>query len=250
MVIPILGGVPATAAIARTSVAIKSGEQTRLCGIFHALFLLASMFLLGGVMAMLPLSALAGILMMTAWRMNEWEEIKYIFRGRFKGAISQFLITMVATVVFDLMVAIIIGVVYSAVLFMVSSSKISVSFSAFDSKRAGIESTIKADSVQVAYVTGPIFFGAVDSFCHRFDELPACDRLVISMRGVPNVDVTGAKAVAEICEKLSEMGVSVSFCGVQDNVKLYLERAGVVKAVGEENFYWSADKAFAAMSAE
>ncbi len=249
IVIPILGGVPATAAIARTSVAIKSGEQTRLCGIFHSLFLLASMFLLGGVMAMLPMSALAGILMMTAWRMNEWNEIKYIFRNRFKGAISQFLITMVATVVFDLMVAIVIGVIYSAILFMVSSSKINVSFSEFDSARAGVKNVENSGKVQVAYVTGSLFFGATDSFCRKFEELPECDRVIISMRGVSGVDVSGAKAMAELCEDLAKSGIGVSFCGVQDNVKQYLDRAGVVSSVGEENFYWSADKAFMSICA-
>lgn len=248
IVIPILGGVPATAAIARTSVAIKSGEQTRLCGIFHSLFLLASMFLLGGVMAMLPLSALAGILMMTAWRMNEWEEIKYIFRHRFKGAISQFLITMVATVVFDLMIAIVIGVIYSAILYMVTSSKITVSFSEFDAVKAGMKTLDNAVRTQVAYVTGSVFFGAVDSFCGRFDELPECESLIISMRGVSGVDVSGAKTIMELCERLHGDGIQVSFCGVQDNVKKYLTRAGVVELVGEENFYWSADKAFAALS--
>lgn len=245
IVIPLLGGVPATAAIARTSVAIKSGEQTRLCGIFHSVFLLASMFLLGGVMAMLPLSALAGILMMTAWRMNEWEEIKYIFRHRFKGAISQFLITMIATVVFDLMVAIIIGVIYSAILFMVSSSKITVSFSEFDPARAGVDGN--GEKTQVAYVTGPLFFGAVDSFCRSFDSLPECHSLIISMRGVSGADVSGAKAMTELCESLREKGVAVSFCGVQDKVKQYLDRAGLTETVGEENFYWSADRAFAAI---
>lgn len=79
MIIPFFGGVPSTAAIARTSVAIKSGAQTRITGIFHAVGLLASMFLLGGVMSQIPLSALAGVLMVTAWRMNEWESIRFIF---------------------------------------------------------------------------------------------------------------------------------------------------------------------------
>ena len=97
MLIPLLGGVPATAAIARTSVAIKSGCQTRLTGIFHGVGLLASMFFLSPVMSALPLSALAGVLMMTAWRMNEWHAIKKIFSSGFKSAVMQFLITMVCT---------------------------------------------------------------------------------------------------------------------------------------------------------
>lgn len=116
IVIPFFGGVPSTAAIARTSVAIKSGCETRLCGVFHSVALLASMFLLGPVMAQLPLSALAGVLMMTAWRMNEWHAIKDFFKNKKIAAISKFFVTMIATVVFDLTVAIIIGIVYSLIL--------------------------------------------------------------------------------------------------------------------------------------
>ena len=135
ILLPLFGGVPATAAIARTSVAVKSGQQTRLTSVFHSLFLLASMFLLGGVMARLPLSALAGVLMVTAWRMNDWEGIRYIFRRKFKSGISQFLITMLATVVFDLTVAILLGVVYSAILYMAKSSHIHVNFSDIDANK-------------------------------------------------------------------------------------------------------------------
>ena len=113
VIIPFFGGVPATAAIARTSVAIKSGCQTRICGIVHALGLLISMFVLGPVMALLPHSALAGVLMVTAWRMNEWHSIKSYFANNDAIAIASFFITMLATVVFDLTVAIIIGVVFS-----------------------------------------------------------------------------------------------------------------------------------------
>ena len=135
ILLPLFGGVPATAAIARTSVAVKSGQQTRLTSVFHSLFLLASMFLLGGVMARLPLSALAGVLMVTAWRMNDWEGIRYVFRRKFKSGISQFLVTMVATVVFDLTVAIILGVVYSAILYMAKSSHIRINFSSIDTNK-------------------------------------------------------------------------------------------------------------------
>ena len=88
MLLPLFGGVPATAAIARTSVAVKSGQQTRLASVFHSVFLLASMFLLGGVMARLPLAALAGVLMVTAWRMNDWSGIRYIFSHKLKSGIT------------------------------------------------------------------------------------------------------------------------------------------------------------------
>ena len=91
ILLPFFGGIPATAAIARTSVAIKSGAKTRLTGVFHAVGLLISMFLLAPVMSKIPLAALAGVLMVTAWRMNEWESIRYIFSHKFKGAMLEFL---------------------------------------------------------------------------------------------------------------------------------------------------------------
>lgn len=87
IILPFFGGIPATAALARTSVAVKSGAVTRLTGIFHAVGLLIMMFILAPVIKYVPLAGLAGVLMVTAWRMNEWEAIKYIFSHKFKGAI-------------------------------------------------------------------------------------------------------------------------------------------------------------------
>lgn len=113
IVIPLLGGVPATAAIARTSVAIKSGGVTRMVSVFHSVTLILSMFLLSGIMSRIPLCALAGILMVTAWRMNEWEEIRHMFKNKKIINVLEFLITMVATVLFDLTIAILIGVAFS-----------------------------------------------------------------------------------------------------------------------------------------
>lgn len=123
ILIPFFGGVPATAAIARTSVAIKAGCQTRLTGIFHAVGLLACMFLLGPIMAKLPLAALAGVLIVTAWRMNEWHEIKEMFGKKIWVAIIEFAVTMICTVVFDLTIAIIVGVVVAYALKFILKKK-------------------------------------------------------------------------------------------------------------------------------
>lgn len=122
ILLPFFGGVPATAAIARTSVAIKSGEQTRVTGVVHSLVLL-----LGGVMSRLPLSALAGVLMVTAWRMNEWHGIKTIFSRKLWTGVAQFLITMVSTVVFDLTVAIVIGIVTALLMFVWKAARLTPS---------------------------------------------------------------------------------------------------------------------------
>ena len=245
VLLPLFGGVPATAAIARTSVAVKSGQQTRLTSVFHSVFLLASMFLLGGVMAKLPLAALAGVLMVTAWRMNDWEGIRYIFSRRFKSGISQFLLTMLATVAFDLTVAILLGVLYSAILHVARCSRIAVNFSGIDANRLRTAEG-KApilETAGVAYVTGSLFFGAVDEFNRRMGEMPAYDHVILSLRGMPSVDVSGVQTVLELCQSLKEQGKTVAFCGMTQAVRSYFDRAGITALVGEDTYFWSADLA-------
>ncbi len=246
MLLPLMGGVPATAAIARTSVAVKSGQQTRLTSVFHSVFLLASMFLLGDVMAKLPLAALAGVLIVTAWRMNEWEGVRYIFARRFKSAISQFVITLIATVLFDLTVAIIMGVLYSAILFMVNSSRIKIEFSDIDPARVAkrpVADSATLERCGMAYITGALFFGDVDEFVHRMTEADRFDYLIISLRGMSSVDLSGAQAMLETCEALKQRGKTVVFCGAAEQVRGYFDRAGVTEYMGESAYYGSADLA-------
>ena len=203
------------------------------------------MFLLGGVMARLPLSALAGVLMVTAWRMNDWAGIRYVFRHKFKSGISQFLLTMIATVVFDLTVAILLGVVYSAILYMAKSSQIRVSFSAIDTNklRAIDGKPPILESAGVAYVTGALFFGAVDEFNRRMAEMPAYDHVIFSLRGMPNIDVSGAQAVLELCESLQKQGKTVACCGMADGVRTYFDRTGITALLSENAYFWNAEDA-------
>ena len=203
------------------------------------------MFLLGGVMAKLPLAALAGVLMVTAWRMNDWEGIRYIFSRRFKSGISQFLLTMLATVAFDLTVAILLGVLYSAILHVARSSRIAVNFSGIDANRLRTAEG-KApilETAGVAYVTGSLFFGAVDEFNRRMGEMPAYDHVILSLRGMPSVDVSGVQTVLELCQSLKEQGKTVAFCGMTQAVRSYFDRAGITALVGEDTYFWSADLA-------
>lgn len=194
---------------------------------------------------LLPLSALAGVLMVTAWRMNDWEGIRYIFRHKFKSGISQFLITMLATVVFDLTVAILLGVVYSAILYMAKSSHIHVNFSDIDAnKLRSVEGKPPIlETSGVAYITGALFFGAVDEFNHRMAEMPQYDHIILSMRGMPSVDVSGAQAMLELCEALKSQGKTVACCGMTEAVRTYFDRAGITELLGEESYFWSADQA-------
>lgn len=248
MILPLLGGVPATAAIARTSVAIKSGEQTRLTSVFHSVFLLASMFLLGGVMAEIPLSALAAVLMVTAFKMNEWSDIKFIFSHKFKTSISQFLLTMICTVVFDLTVSIVLGVLYSAIMYMSSTAHVSVNFSDVDPEKLKGKLECNEEDfkgVQVAYVTGPLYFASASEFEEKLEQIDQNRHtLLMSMRGVTNIDVSGARVLLEKVKELQNNGCQVMFCGMCKRAKLTLDRAGVTELVGEENYYISADQAF------
>ncbi|MGM9682943.1 MAG: SulP family inorganic anion transporter, partial [Eubacteriales bacterium] len=246
MIIPFFGGVPATAAIARTSVAIKSGCQTRLCGIIHALGLLASMFLLSPVMAKIPLSALAGVLLVTAWRMNEWESIRYIFGKRFYGAIAKFLLTMIATIVFGLTVAILIGIGFSALLFVYRASKISVYVSDIDEDKQNYtgSGSIGKDDTKIVYITGPVFFANVGKLEKFFaDGVGGASELIISLRGVSSVDTSGVKFLCETCRGLEKAGTKVLFCGANETVAAMTQRGGIKDIVGENAFYPTADKA-------
>ena len=245
MIIPFFGGVPATAAIARTSVAIKSGGQTRITGIVHSAVLLLSMFALGGVMSAIPLSALAGVLIVTAWRMNEWEVIKDFFGRKIKTAMAQFLITMLATVVFDLTIAIVIGVVFSIVLFVVKVSDMQISISSVDPEKLDNSTKFneKHKRTSVIYIAGPLYFGTANKLEEKLSEIEEKDILIFSMRGVPLADISGVQALERIILQLSENNTAVYFTCVQPAVMELFERWGMKQKVGEENFFWSTDKA-------
>jgi SulP family sulfate permease len=249
-IIPFFGGVPATAAIARSSVGIKSGGRTRMVGIIHALGLLASMFILGPLMSRIPLAALAGVLVVTAWRMNEWEAIHYIFGHRFKTAIVLFLLTMVATVALDLTEAILLGAFLSGAIFLNQSASIDIDLQDVDPeklRKRGIENSGKCRHVRVAYLTGPLFFAATSNFNEAFARLPNTHALVLSMRGVPLIDTSGLQAMLSLLHKLRAQGVTLSLAAVHDSVRTMMERGDLIDAIGSENVFWSADQAIVAL---
>ena len=242
MLVPFFGGIPATAAIARTSVALKSGAQTRLTGVFHAVGLLISMFVLGPVMSQIPLSALAGVLMVTAWRMNEWKSIRYIMTHKFKGAMLKFLLTMAATVIFDLTMAIVIGVVAGLVLFIIKSSVIEVVVEDVDLARVGVESTHIDQNWAVVYVTGPLFFMTAETVRERLEQLKDHDMIIFSLRGVPTIDITAVGILTDFYEQATAEGKQVIFSSVQPAVMNVFKRSGLVEKAGEKAFYFSVDK--------
>lgn len=244
-IIPFFGGVPATAAIARTSVAIKSGARTRLVSMFHAVFLMLSMFLLAPIMSNIPLSALAGVLMVTAWRMNEWENIKYIFSKRFKGAILKFLITMFATVALDLTQAILIGVIFSSLLFIVKISNMDISISEVDEKRLD-RAVLKGNNlnnIKVVYFTGPLFFATAEKFKNEVLSIKDAKVIILSMRGVPLIDTSALQALSEMIEEVENRNCKIMLCGLQQPVKELIDKSGFAEKLGSNMIFWSADQA-------
>ena len=246
MVIPFFGGVPATAAIARSSVGIKSGGQTRLVSVIHAVGILLSMFLLTAFMERIPLAALAGVLMVTAVRMNEWDAIKFIFGKRFKTDMIAFTITMLATIVLDLTQAILIGSFLAGAVFLNKIASIDITVQDVDIKRLrekGIETDGHCRHVRVAFLTGPLFFAATGQFNEAFSNLKETHALILSMRGVSLIDTAGIEAIHRLHERLHNQGGTLMFAGLHDNAKQMMERGGLVETIGERNFFWSSDQA-------
>ena len=246
IIIPFFGGVPATAAIARTSVAIKAGGQTRLTSIIHSVVLILSMFLLGGVMSKIPLAALAGVLIVTAVRMNEFEVIKDIFGRKIKTAMFQFLITMVATVIFDLTIAIIIGVLFSVIMFVLKVSEMTVNISGIRTDNMDVsEKALKTFAkTRVAYITVPLYFGTANKLRDRLKEVVTDDEeyVIFSVRGVPIADLSGVSALNELCDELMAQNKKIYFSCVNPTVTEMFQRCGLEEKIGKDNFFWSTDK--------
>ncbi len=247
MLIPFFGGVPATAAIARTSVAIKSGAVTRLTSVVHALLLLLSALALGSIIRYVPLAALAGVLLVTAWRMNEWETIHFFVNARLRHALIGFFITMLATAALDLTQAILIGVVISAVIYLRQSATSTVVTSAPVNPQQlqvqGTPITATCPSIHVYYLTGPVFFGSVTTVLEAFETADDYHTIIISMRGVPLVDAMGIQALHQIVTEHKARGGEVIFTALQPAVLDMFRRTGLFDLIGARNIYWSSANA-------
>jgi SulP family sulfate permease len=246
ILIPLFGGVPATAAIARTSVGIKSGGQTRLVSILHAVGLLLSMFLLAPLMAVIPLAGLAGVLMVTAWRMNEWLSIRFMFAKKFKTDILAFGITMLATIALDLTQAILIGSLLAGAIFLNRIANLEITINQVDAEKLQAKGITVADDckhIKVAFLTGPLFFAATGIFTESFSDIGDTHVLILSMRGVPLLDTAGVETIRRLYDKIHQQGGSLMFAGVHDNVMNLIKRSGLHDEIGAHNFFWSSDQA-------
>ena len=210
------------------------------------------MFALAGVMSAIPLSALAGVLIVTAWRMNEWHVIKDIFHKKIKTAMLQFLITMAATVIFDLTIAIIIGVFFSIVMFIIKVSDMQITVSDIDPNKLHDKTQYNEHHKRtcVVYITGPLYFGTANKLEEKLAGSTEKDLVIFSMRGVPLADISGVKVLEDLCVRLSEQNKAVYFTCIQPAVMEMFERCGMKEYIGEDKFFWSTDKVLRKLSKE
>ncbi len=213
--------------------------------IIHALALLTSALLLAPVIARVPLTALAGVLMVTAVRMNEGEAIRFMFSHRFKTGMVTFLITFLATITLDLTQAIVIGGIISAGIFINQVANLEVDIRTVDVERMrarGMDVKTNCKYIRVAYLTGPLFFAATNTFNEAFAHEEDVDFLILSMRAVPLIDLSGIEALHHLHETMAAQGKTLMLAAVHPKLMRMLERAGLDELIGKENFFWSADR--------
>jgi SulP family sulfate permease len=253
ILIPFLGGVPATAAIARTSVNVKSGAVTRLASVAHGLVLLASAILFAPWLERIPLAALGGVLVVTAWRMNEWHAIRFYFGRRIRHAMAAFVVTLAATVLLDLTQAIVIGFGISSLVFMAQVADLQVVRQPVDLNRLkDPPASLRhhPDAISVYYVTGPLFFAAARKLLEKVEAIdPPGAVLILSLRGVPLVDATGMEVLRELIHRQRNGNGELLLSSLAPKVERLLERSGLMDELGRERVFWSTDRAILSLGA-
>ena len=245
MVSPLIGGIPATGAIARTMTNINNGGRTPVAGIAHAIVLALIYLFLMPLVQYIPMSCLAGILVVVAYNMSEWRSFRAILRNP-KSDIIVLLVTFFLTVIFDLTIAIEVGVLIACLLCMkrmAETTNVSVLSDEIDPTadtdiQGNLEHLIIPEGVKVYEINGPYFFGIGNKFEEMMGDTRANERAkvrIIRMRKVPFIDSTGVHNLSNMCRMCSQLGVKVVLSGVNPNVMRVLERAGVDELVGKEN---------------
>ena len=245
---PIFGGIPATGAIARTMTNINNGGRTPMAGIVHAAVLLLIFLFLMPLAQYIPMACLAGVLVIVSYNMSGWRSFVSILKNP-KSDVIVLWVTFLLTVIFDLTIAIEVGLICACLLFMrrmaettdvkVISDEINPEEEDSDFQLGNLEHLSIPDGVEVYEINGPYFFGAGN----RFEEIMGALRhqrqlpkvRIIRMRKVPFVDSTGIHNLTNLCLMSQGEGIQVVLSGVNEKVQTVLHRAGFDKMLGEEN---------------
>jgi SulP family sulfate permease len=232
---PLFGGMPATGAIARTAVNVKAGARTRVAAIVHALVLVVVVYLGAGIVADIPLAALAGVLMVTAVRMVDIHNVRTILRATRSDALI-LVVTAVVTVTFDLIVAVEVGMAVAAVLALRQLARTSAPTAEPSSPLdAELLQSLRRDHIVVYRLDGALFFGAVQRF---FDALTAVDDVRVVVLRLPDLqmlDVTGAQALGDIVDELERRHITVLLKGPRPQHLRLLREVGTIARLAHEN---------------
>ena len=246
IVTPFFGGIPATGAIARTMTNINNGGRTPMAGIIHAIVLLLILLFLGDLTKHIPMACLAGVLVVVAYNMSEWRSFRSLAKQS-RGTFAVLLTTFALTVIFDLTIAIEVGLLLAVFLFlkrMTESTHVSVTTGKVDiSKDIESHSGNLQDEVlhlpkgiEVYEIDGPFFFGVAN----KFDDLmrgigERANIRIIRMRKVPFIDATGLNNLQNLCKNSRKEKIQVILSGVNDTVRASIEKSKVPDIIGKEN---------------
>ncbi len=240
---PIFGGIPATGAIARTMTNINNGGKSPVAGIVHAVVLLLILLFLMPLAQYIPMACLAGVLVIVSYNMSGWRVFKGLLKNP-KSDVTVLLITFFLTVIFDLTVAIEVGLVIACILFMkrvMETTQISVITDEIDpNKESDLEvheeHLIVPEGVEVYEINGPYFFGIATKFEEIMARLGDRPKIrIIRMRKVPFIDSTGIHNLTTLCKMSQKENIHIILSGVNDQVHAVLEKSGFYELLGKEN---------------
>ena len=243
MVSPLIGGIPATGAIARTMTNINNGGRTPVAGIAHAIVLALIYLFLMPLVKFIPMACLAGILVVVSYNMSEWRSFKAILKNP-KSDIIVLLVTFFLTVIFDLTIAIEVGVLIACLLCMkrmAETTNVSVLSDEIDPNadsdvQGNLDHLTIPEGVKVYEINGPYFFGIGNKFEEMMGDMGGRAKVrIIRMRKVPFIDSTGVHNLQNMCRMCAQMGVKVVLSGVNPQVMKVIEDAGMDDVVGKEN---------------
>ena len=232
---PFFGGIPATGAIARTATNVKNGGRTPISGIVHSVTLLLIMLFLGRWAKLIPMSCLAGILIVVAYNMSEWRSFVAILKGSYFDRLI-LLTTFFITVFFDLTLAIEIGVLLSAILFMKRMSDISERRLENIVDNDIIENYINLpDSIKIYEISGPLFFASARRYSEAIEEIGLkCKILIIRMRHVSFIDQTGLHNLKDAIKILRNKNIMIMLSGVHPEIKEEMKKYGLLNLVSDD----------------
>lgn len=232
---PLFGGVPATGAIARTAVNVRSGARTRLAALTHAAILAGIVYLAAGLVADIPIAALAGVLLATTVRMVEAASLAAIARAS-RGDAIVMVVTFVVTVAFDLVTAVVIGIGFALVLAVraVAREASLHQVPLDESDHLGEEHDLLRDHIVAYRIDGPLFFAAAHRFLLELSEVADVHVVILRMSRVTALDTTGALVLADAVTKLQHRHITVLMSGLRDDHRARLATMGALPAGGED----------------